>query len=78
MIYRNDLAVAKKTGGWGRETFYRKFPSPFPRTPISLSSKTFGFIESLLSVFPMDIKSAGSLVDHLGCPAVFLVDMKKA
>ena len=47
MIYRNDMAVAKKTGGRGRETFYRKFPSPFPRTPISLSSKTFGFIESL-------------------------------
>ena len=47
MIYRNDMAVAKKTGGRGRETFYRKFPSPVPRTPISLSSKTFGFIESL-------------------------------
>ena len=47
MIYRNDMAVAKKTGGRGRETFYRKFPSPSPRTPISLSSKTFGFIESL-------------------------------
>ena len=42
MIYRNDMAVAKKTGGRGRETFYRKFPSPFP-----LSSKTFDFIESL-------------------------------
>ena len=40
MIYRNDMAVAKKT-------FYRKFPSPFPRTPIPLSSKTFDFIESL-------------------------------
>ena len=47
MIYRNDMDVAKKTGGWGRETFYIKFPSPFPRTPISLSSKTFDFIESL-------------------------------
>ena len=29
------------------ETFYRKFPSPFPRPPISLSSKTFDLIESL-------------------------------
>ena len=47
MIYRNDMDVAKKTGGRGRETFYRTFPSPFPRTPISLSSKTFDFIESL-------------------------------
>ena len=47
MIYRNDMAVAKKTGGRGRETFSRKFPSPFPRTPIPLSSKTFDFIESL-------------------------------
>ena len=47
MIYRNDMAVAKKTGGRGREPFYRKFPSPFPRTPIPLSSKTFDFIESL-------------------------------
>ena len=47
MIYRNDMAVAKKTGGRGRETFFRKFPSPFPRTPIPLSSKTFDFIESL-------------------------------
>ncbi|MFR5646383.1 MAG: hypothetical protein ACLUDQ_08000 [Bilophila wadsworthia] len=40
------MAVAKKTGGRGR-AFYRKFLPPFPRTPISLSSKTFGFIESL-------------------------------
>ena len=47
MIYRNDMAVAKKTGGRGRETFYRKFPSPFPWTLIPLSSKTFDFIESL-------------------------------
>ena len=47
MIYRNDMDVAKKTGGRGRETFCRKCPSPFPRTPLSLSSKTFGFIESL-------------------------------
>ena len=47
MIYRNDMAVAKKTGGRGRQTFYRNLPSPFPRTPISLSSKTFDFIESL-------------------------------
>ena len=47
MIYRNDMDVAKKTGGRGRGTFYRKFPPPFPRTPIPLSSKTFDFIESL-------------------------------
>ncbi len=45
MIYRNDMDVAKKTGGRGG-TFCRKFP-PFPRTPIPLSSKTFDFIESL-------------------------------
>ena len=47
MIYRNDMAVAKKTGGRGTQTYGRKFPSPFPRTPIPLSSKTFDFIESL-------------------------------
>ncbi len=47
MIYRNDMAVAKKTGGRGRQTFCRKLPAPFPRTPIPLSSKTFDFIESL-------------------------------
>ena len=46
MIYRNDMDVAKKTGGRGG-TFCRKFPPPFPRTPIPLSSKTFDFIESL-------------------------------
>ncbi|WP_288715861.1 hypothetical protein [uncultured Bilophila sp.] len=51
MIYRNDMAVAKKTGGRGRETFYRKFPSPFPWTLIPLSSKTFDFIESLFMLF---------------------------
>ena len=51
MIYRNDMAVAKKTGGRGRETFYRKFASPFPRTLIPLSSKTFDFIESLFMLF---------------------------
>nr|WP_303070703.1 hypothetical protein [Bilophila wadsworthia] len=39
--------MANKPWGWGRETFCRKFPSPFPRTPIPLSSKTFDFIESL-------------------------------
>ncbi|WP_459577837.1 hypothetical protein, partial [Bilophila wadsworthia] len=62
----------------GGKTFLEKsfsLPSPNPIPPFP---KTFDFIESLLSVFPMDIKSAGSLVDHLGCPAVFLVDMKKA
>ena len=47
MIYRNDMAVAKKTGGRGRQPVYRKCPAPFPRTPIPLSSKTFDFIESL-------------------------------
>ena len=53
MIYRNDMAMAKKTGGRGRETFCRKFPSPFHRTPIPLSSKTFDFIESLPPCFPV-------------------------
>ena len=64
--------------GEARENFSEEkfsLPSPNPTSPFP---KTFDFIESLLSVFPMDIKSAGSLVDHLGCPAVFLVDMKKA
>ena len=53
MIYRNDMDVAKKTGGRGRETFCRKFPSPLPRTPSSLLSKTFDFIESLFAAFPV-------------------------
>ena len=59
MIYRNDMAMAKKTGGRGGETFFvilagaglenfcKIFPPPSNRTPIPLSSKTFGFIESL-------------------------------
>ena len=47
MIYRNDMAVVGKIGGRGRETLCRKFPSPFPRTPIPLSSKIFDVIESL-------------------------------
>ena len=47
MIYRNDMAMAKKTGGTGGGKFCTKFPPPYHRTPIPLSSKTFGFIESL-------------------------------
>ena len=33
MIYRNDMAVAKKTGGRGRETFNTMFPTPYPPDP---------------------------------------------
>ena len=46
MIYRNDMAVAKKTGEGGGKLSTENFP-PLPRPPIPLSSKTFGFIESL-------------------------------
>ena len=51
MIYRNDMGGANKPGGRGRQTFTRKFPPPFPRTLIPLSSKTFDFIESLFMLF---------------------------
>ena len=44
MIYRNDMAVAKKTRGKGRELSTESFP---PSLPPILSSKTFDFIESL-------------------------------
>ena len=47
MIYRNDMAVAKKTGEGGGKLSTESFPPPSPRTPIPLSSKTFDFIESL-------------------------------
>ena len=44
MIYRNDMAVAKKTGGRGRETFYRNFTTPVPRIALPLAVKNFVFI----------------------------------
>ena len=46
MIYRNDMDVAKKTGGRGGKLSVESFPPPSP-DPIPLSSKTFDFIESL-------------------------------
>ena len=45
MIYRNDMDVAKKTGGRGRETKFL-----LPLTPIP-SSKTFDFLSNLSILF---------------------------